>query len=110
MTVIPAVMMARMNATLTTVSALLVIAWTCGRVVTSGVVNAVLASSDHSTLIASRVTPTRKLSIWVANQATMSGTQDVLEDGQDHRGEQRQRVADAGGLQAALGAFDLGGV
>src|SRR5439155_14974422 len=86
-----------------------VIAVTWGRLVGSGVCSRVCAMSLN---IASKLDVSAEVSqprIWFISQS-MSGAQNALEGGQDDRGEQRQRVADPGALEGALGPLDLGRV
>src|SRR6266540_4260447 len=101
-------MIARMKQALTTISDLAVMAVTCGKVLTSGVVKAVVASRPHSIFRIARIALANQVIAPLISQATMSAAQDVLQDGQDDRGQQRQAVADPGGLQGAFGALHFG--
>src|SRR5262245_18332747 len=107
---IPAVMIARMKQALTITMALPVMAVTCGMVLTSGVVNAVLVSRPHSALRAAWIASANQLTAPLSIQPTMSAAQDVLQDSQDDRGQQGQGVANPGALERALGPLDLRGV
>src|SRR6266511_3367672 len=102
-------MTANTKQTLTTITDRSVIAVTCGRPVTSGVTNKPPPNSPHSALSVARTAFASQSMTPSISQPT-SGAEDVLEDGQDDRGEQGQAVADAGRLQRAFGPLHLGGV
>src|SRR5438034_3164829 len=104
-------MIANTYAVLTISSEVVVMSWTCGRVLTSGMVKARCSSRFHRALSASRILPVNQDSA-DSNSQPIAGAlrQDALQHRQQHRGEERQGVADAGGLERRLGLLDLGRV
>src|SRR5258708_2681650 len=103
-------MIANTKPMLTIITDLLMIAGTCGSVVTSGVEKAGADSIPHSSLMISKIANANQLIAPLISQPAMSAAQDVLQDGQDDRGQQRQPVADPGGLQGAFGTLHFGGI
>src|SRR4051794_16692215 len=108
-------MTASTKPTLTTTRERLLIAATWGSAVTSGVVSRVRASSPHSALTAPTATPRSQVTAWPSSSSNTqlvmaSGAEDLLEHAQDHRGEQRQGVADPSRAQRRFGPLHLPGV
>src|SRR5256885_722502 len=97
-------MIARTKQVFTTTSDVVVMSLTCGSVVTFGVISAVCSSRPHSMFSASR---TRRVSQSMAelNNQPIAGAlrQDALQRDEQDGCEDRQGVADAGGLERRLG-------
>src|SRR5579859_7599367 len=101
-------MIASTYAALTISSEVAVMFWTWGRVVTSGMVKARCSSRFHRALSASRILPVNQDSADSNSQPIASALrQDALKHRQQHGGEEREGVADAGTLERGLGLVDL---
>ncbi len=98
MTVIPATRITSTNDTLTTVRARLDMSATCGNPVTSGVVNTDADSRSNSPVSAATTAWANQVRTASKNRS-ISAAEDALEDTEQHRRQQRQRVADPGRFQ-----------